>query len=174
MSLKRIDPLLAIARVILIIIQVITGLAAVICTVAVPAIFLFRAQIIAELNAEGVVPDALPVLAGMAGLGAIVLGMVFVVTWLCRRIVNTVGEGDPFVPENATRLARMAWLMLAIQIISLPLSAGAVMLEQMTEGNTIEGDGISLSAILLVIILFVLARVFRKGTEMRADLEGTV
>lgn len=36
------------------------------------------------------------------------------------------------------------------------------------------GGGIDASGILLVILLFILARVFRKGTEMREDLEGTV
>ncbi len=34
--------------------------------------------------------------------------------------------------------------------------------------------GISGNGLLLMLILFILARVFRKGAEMRAELEGTV
>ena len=34
--------------------------------------------------------------------------------------------------------------------------------------------GLDVSGILLVVILFILARVFRHGTTMREELEGTV
>jgi hypothetical protein len=36
------------------------------------------------------------------------------------------------------------------------------------------GGGISFGGFLLALVLFILARVFRKGTEMREELEGTV
>ena len=36
------------------------------------------------------------------------------------------------------------------------------------------GDGFSLTGILMVLILFILARVFKRGAEMREELEGTV
>ena len=37
-----------------------------------------------------------------------------------------------------------------------------------------DSDGLSMGAIILTLVLFVLARVFRTGAEMQDDLEGTV
>jgi Fe-S cluster assembly ATPase SufC len=48
---------------------------------------------------------------------------------------------------------------------------------EVTEGSvTFHGQvgGLDMTGILLVIILFILARVFRHGAAMREDLEGTV
>ncbi|MEL7219331.1 MAG: DUF2975 domain-containing protein, partial [Pseudomonadota bacterium] len=71
-----------------------------------------------------------------------------------------------------------AWLLLAVQLLSIPLAALALTLVEWA--GDIEdvqfsiGDGFDLSGILMVIVLFILARVFRHGTRMREDLEGTV
>ena len=174
MSLKKLDPLLAIARIVLIIMQAVAALGVVLCLLAVPAIFIFRSEVQAELLSEGVPLEAFTALASLIALGGLAAALIFCVARLLARMVGTVSEGDPFVPENATRLSRMAWLMLAIQLLGIPLMALATWLENLT-GDTNPGDnGISLSAILLVLILFILARVFRKGTEMREELEGTV
>jgi hypothetical protein len=40
-------------------------------------------------------------------------------------------------------------------------------------GNDVD-FGLSFGGVLLALVLFILARVFRKGAEMRAELEGTV
>ena len=96
-----------------------------------------------------------------------------------RTIVGTVDEGDPFQPDNAARLARMAWYALGTQLcefVGQPLVAtygkytgGA------THGLGISGgEHVSLAPLGLAITLFILARVFRQGAAMREDLEGTV
>ena len=42
-------------------------------------------------------------------------------------------------------------------------------------GDTFVVDsGFDVNGLLLMLILFILARVFRKGADMRAELEGTV
>lgn len=80
---------------------------------------------------------------------------------------------DPFQIRNADHLGVMAWLALAIQILGsimwlLPLEVVAI-------GSRIKlHDGLSVAGIVLVLLLFVLARIFRHGAEMRSDLEGTV
>ena len=96
-----------------------------------------------------------------------------------RAIIATVGEGDPFAPANAQRLSRMAWLMLGVQVLTWPAALFAAELADWAsqyEDFTLDlsGDGFDLTGILLVIILFILARVFRHGAAMREDLEGTV
>lgn len=175
MSLKKIDPLLAIARIILIVLQALTALATVACVVAIPAIFLFQSQVLSELANEGIAPEAFTALAGILALAGLAVALIFFVARLLARIVATVGEGDPFVPENATRLSRMAWLILAVQLVGIPLTGMAIWLSNLTNDSAeTAGDAFSISALLLVLILFILARVFRKGTEMREELEGTV
>lgn len=90
-------------------------------------------------------------------------------------IVDTVVEGDPFVDSNANRLQRMAFLLLSIQLIYIPTAAFGLIVETAFKGPTSEVDVFwDFTGLLMVITLFVFARVFRHGTEMRSDLEGTI
>ena len=168
------DPLLGIARalvglfiglMILVIVLVCIGVAAVL-TVQ-------RAELAADIAAAGLAP---------AHYWMVVLGLVAVVVMLVLAlrfaselgaIVVSVEEGDPFIAQNAERLARMGWLALSIQAIGLPIGMASAYLHQAVKGSE-AALSISGSGILLVLILFILARVFRKGTEMREELAGTV
>jgi hypothetical protein len=173
------DPLLAAARILLIFFIVVLGFAAAAVAIAAPTIVVFHDRVIAAFVAEGATDAArlfpsLPILMlGIAGLLA--LGVYFLV--LLRRIVASVGEGDPFIPDNATRLSRMGWIALAGQVVSIPLGAAVVWVARIVEDDPkvrVDEFGFSASGILLVLILFILARVFRRGAEMREELEGTV
>ncbi len=88
-------------------------------------------------------------------------------------IVGTVGEGDPFVPANATRLQQIAWWLLGGE--GLHFLAGAAARYASSSGHPLDIDwSFSFTPWIAVLGLFVLARVFEQGTRMRADLEGTV
>jgi hypothetical protein len=91
------------------------------------------------------------------------------------QIIDTVGQGDPFTDANAKRLTRMGWTAIAIQLIAIPAGLLSQWLKPQLAGDTfsVESD-FSFTGIGLALVLFILARVFRKGTEMREDLEGTV
>lgn len=176
---KAKDPLLTIARIVLMFFIVILAIAATALLVALPVMLFNQSALLAELAADGkdVVPGLIPaaafVLVGAAGLLA--LGIYFLL--LLRRIVNSVGEGDPFIPENAQRLSRMGWVAIIGQAAAVPVGIAVVWIAGIAAdaGEDIHADfGFSGSGILLVLILFILARVFRHGTEMREELEGTV
>jgi len=87
------------------------------------------------------------------------------------KIIATVRHGDPFTLANAARLNRMAWLAMSVQVINVV---------QTLMSSYVSRDGfsmdvhMSLTGLVVGLVLFILARVFRKGTEMRADLDGTV
>ena len=173
------DPLLAIARIVLMFFIVVLGIAAAALVIALPVMLFNQAALLAELASDGkdIVPGLIPaaafVLAGAAALMA--LGIYFL--WLLRRIVNSVGEGDPFIPENADRLSRMAWVAIIGQAAAIPIGIAVFWIADIAADSDehIHADfGFSASGVLLVLILFILARVFRKGTEMREELEGTV
>jgi len=87
-------------------------------------------------------------------------------------IIHSVSEGDPFTPANADRLERIGWLLFGTQILALiGMSISAV--EALAEEWNF-GEQFSLEGLLSVILVFILARIFRQGTKMRDDLEGTV
>jgi len=106
------------------------------------------------------------------------LGMVAAYHVLLSRLlamVETVQDGNPFVPGNAARLKAIAWCMLAMQL--LYLSFGVMAAAMGAAGSNIGWDlsliG-SLTGWAAVLLLFVLARVFEEGTRIRSDLEGIV
>ena len=148
--------------------------------IGIPVMLLNQERILAAVSAEGVeVGTELFGALGLmfVGLAAFLALMIWFLV-LLRRIVNTVGEGDPFVPENADRLSRMGWIAVGTQLLAIPMGAMVLWLaEVFKEADDIHVDadmGIDGGAIVLILVLFILARVFRRGAAMREDLEGTV
>lgn len=102
------------------------------------------------------------------------LPMVAAVHILLSRLlemVETVRAGDPFVPENATRLKTIAWCSLVNELLRLVYGVMAATLN--AAGSNIDWK-FSATGWLAVVLLFVLARVFEEGTRMRQDLEAMI
>lgn len=120
--------------------------------------------------------EAEPMMTGLRAVGVFGLVGIPLNDAILRRllaIVVTVRRGEPFVPLNAYRLQAIAWLLLALQVLSLVI--GAIGEGISTPAHPVHLDaGFSPSGWLAVILTFVLARVFAEGTLMREDLEGTV
>jgi hypothetical protein len=125
---------------------------------------------IAGLSRDTIIAAGVPAVAGMAG-GALVLASIFHLT---AKIVETAISGDPFVGQNATRLARIGWLLLAIQIGGWVMQLALAPLMHRIHDNMDWDFDPSPIGILGILLVFVLAQVFRRGSEMRAELEGTV
>jgi hypothetical protein len=107
----------------------------------------------------------------MLGLAAIPLNHVVLKRLLA--IVVTVRAGDPFVAANASRLQAIAWVLLALNLLSIVI--GAIAKTVSTPAHPLHIDaGFSINGWLAVLLTFLLARVFAEGTRMREDLEGTV
>ena len=175
------DPLLLAGKIGTLVAQAAMAIGAVALLIATPALVLFREPIANEIAGEMGDPNAaFPVLtlAGVMLLGLAMVALLFVFFGLLRRIIDTVAEGDPFQARNAGRLSRMGWLMLGVQLLMFPATALGIRLsrfaDEVGEPDVSVGGGFDLTALLLVIILFILARVFRHGAAMRDDLEGTV
>ena len=108
-------------------------------------------------------------------IGLISLGLMYDFTVRLGQVIDTVGKGDPFTLENASRLRRMAWLAIAIQLVGIPATLLSSWLTTQIKDDALQFSAdISLTGFALAIVLFILARVFRKGAEMREELEGTV
>lgn len=185
MTDKPNDILLLAGKVLTILMQCLMGIAAATLILTAPLVVVASDTINAEIAAEfGAAVGPMPV-AGILALFAcafLAVALVFLFFGKLRAIIGSVADGEPFVPENAERLNTMAWLLAALQVVKVVLGAAAVPVAQWASAiksenlhiNTDFSSGFDLTAILMVVVLFILARVFRHGAAMREDLDGTV
>jgi hypothetical protein len=121
-------------------------------------------------------PDADRLVMGLravAVLGLVVVPINHAILKRLLAMVATVRAGDPFVSANAYRLQAIAWLLLALQVLSIII--GAIGRSVSTPAHPVHLDaGFSINGWLAVLLTFVLARVFVEGAMMREDLDGTV
>jgi len=109
----------------------------------------------------------------IAALGILTVPLNLAMLRRLLAMVGTVRVGDPFVAANAYRLNTIAWLLLALQLISFAIALTGKAVS--TPAHPLHLDaGFSPGGWLAVIMTFVLARVFAEGTVMREDLEGTI
>lgn len=104
-------------------------------------------------------------------IGLSYLAVLYALLSRLLEIVETVRVGDPFVPENAVRLKKIAWFLLIMQL--LQLSFGVVAKVAATADAHIYWR-FSISGWVAVVLLFVLARVFEEGTRIRDNLEAMI
>ncbi|MFL0355449.1 DUF2975 domain-containing protein [Erythrobacter sp. GH1-10] len=175
------DPLLLAGKVLTIFMQGVMALAAIVLAIMIPVVIFFENAINTEISAEHAETlSNLPTLplVGLFALSIVAVALVFLFFGKLRAVIGTVGERDPFVPENADRLSVMAWLLLGVQLLMIPIAALGLIVSEWAvriEGTSLKIDaGLDLTGILMVIVLFILARVFKHGAAMREDLEGTV
>jgi hypothetical protein len=175
MTLASRDPLLAFARMMLTLLLGLTIVAGAAALLTIPILLAGRADVGAELVANGIDPAGIPSIALLSALGAGIAALAFFFLKQLRRIVDSVADGDPFVPANADRLKTMGWLALAIQVLMIPATGLLVWFDALPQKPNVHYvDNNSLGGLVLAVLLFVLARVFRVGAAMREELEGTV
>ena len=147
--------------------------------------FLILALLIASLVAEGPVMWALGV-RGKGDNSTLILGMraimvigisavpvTYIILTRLLAIVETVRNGDPFVTENADRLQTIAWAVLGLELMHVVVGIVASRVSTASQPLDIHWS-FSVTRWLVVLLLFVLARVFDQGTRMREELEATV
>jgi len=177
MSLGPNDPLLTAGKIMTVVLMALTGLATAIMVLLIPFIMFNSADFaVAVVDAGGtnvgLVKAATIILLLIA---ATVAAFSFYFFRLLHRLIKTVGIGDPFTLENADRLSKMGWIALGFQIASFPIGALVVFLGEHVPSESLSVDfDFTLTGVLLALVLFILARVFRHGAAMREDLEGTV
>jgi hypothetical protein len=132
--------------------------------------FLLRAL---KLGSPGENPALVMGVRAVAALGIATVPLNLAMLKRLVAMVHTVRAGDPFVAANAYRLNTIAWVLLALQCISLIVWMIGKAVS--TPAHPLHlNAGFSPAGWLAVVMTFVLARVFAEGTLMREDLEGTV
>jgi hypothetical protein len=175
------DPLLTAARWLINFGIAVCGLVIVAIAIGLPVALFNQDRIVAALVSDGKTIVAPELFLGVSTVMLIVAVLLAFAIWfllLLRQIVGTVEAGDPFIHDNADRLSKMGWIAVATQLISIPLAAAVIWIAGMVEDHDShrmdDGVGFDGGGIVLILVLFILARVFRQGARMREDLEGTV
>jgi hypothetical protein len=108
--------------------------------------------------------------------GAIVaLALIHFILRALRRVVASASVGDPFIEANAAELARVAWLLLGVEVIAALIKPMVYLLApDAVRAKVHDIVHISVTGLFAVLLIFVLAQIFRRGTEMRAELAGTI
>ncbi len=121
-------------------------------------------------------PEAARLVMGLraiAVLGLAAIPLNYAVLKRLLAIVGTVRAGVPFVAANASRLKVIAWVLLALNLLSIVI--GAIARTVSTPAHPLDLDaGFSINGWLAVLLTFVLARVFAEGALMREDVEARV
>src|SRR5438093_11089507 len=100
-------------------------------------------------------------LRAIAVLGLAAIPLNYAVLKRLLAIVETVRAGYPFVAANAHRLQAIAWVLLALNLLSIVI--GAIALTVSTKAYPVHMAGFSISGWLAVLLTFVLGRVFAEG-----------
>lgn len=108
--------------------------------------------------------------AGAAAFSAYTMVVLVIVDRL-RRIFSTLTAGDPFHPENVRRLRVIGAMLAALELGRYPVAAVTALVAP-------HQDRVSLSpsptAWFAVLVVFVLAEVFREGARLRREAELTI
>lgn len=89
-----------------------------------------------------------------------------------RAILRTVELGDPFAHANAARLRTIGWMLLVVQFADLGYGVVTVIAQRLHIDFL--GWQPGFTGWIAVLIAFVLAQVFERGSIMQTDLDGTV
>ena len=117
-----------------------------------------------------------PLIPAVVAAGALYLGgLVFIVGRL-RRVFLTLTQGDPFRPENVHRLRLIGFALGGLELLSYLVRSAVVMWNP--AGGAMEfrrvGEDFNLTIWFAVLVVLVLAEVFREGARLRREAELTI
>jgi len=109
-------------------------------------------------------------IGGLLAAALYMIGVLLIVDRL-RRIFQTLTAGDPFHPDNVRRLRVIGLALAGLELGRYGVWLGSAWL--LTAKNKIEPN-LNLTAWFSVLVVFVLAEVFREGARLRREAELTI
>jgi len=150
-------------------------------TIAITAVLLlsFRPELLGghvwvdTLHVEG--PWLGPVAAAAILVGALYIAGAIIIVGRLRRIFRTLIAGDPFHPENVRRLRVIGLTLAVLELGRYATAALAHVLAHLLHTARIQFDGgINLTTWFAVLVIVVLAEVFKEGARLRGEAELTI
>jgi hypothetical protein len=123
-----------------------------------------------------VTADEIGRMALAAFVGAIAaLTLIQLILRALRRVVESARVGDPFIEDNAAELVHVAWLLLGVEVIGTLIKPVVYLLApDAVRAKVHDIVHISVTGLFAILLIFVLAQIFRRGSAMRAELAGTI
>jgi hypothetical protein len=112
-----------------------------------------------------------PVAAGYLLAAQLYLVGAIVIVGRLRRIFQTLVAGDPFHPDNVRRLRVIGG---ALAVLEVGRYLAAALSHLILHGRLHIGGGVSLTTWFAVLVIVVLAEVFREGARLRGEAELTI
>jgi hypothetical protein len=109
----------------------------------------------------------------------VTIAVVMFITWLLKKVFSDLSKNQPFSIENATRIK---WIAFTVMFLSL-FDVVEAFLSRLYTGSTITITGARLywydysfdfKTFLLGFLLLIIADVFKRGAEYKADSESFV
>jgi Protein of unknown function (DUF2975) len=131
---------------------------------------------IAQATGVRMTADEIARIALTAHLSAIAaLVLIQLILRALRRVITSARVGDPFIEANAAELVRVAWLLLGVEVLDTLIKPMVYLLAPVAvRAKMHDLIHISMIGLFTVLLIFVLAQIFRRGSEMRAELAGTI
>jgi hypothetical protein len=119
--------------------------------------------------------------AFVAGSAVALMVLMAVVLWVIgqlRAVCRTLTAGRPFVPANATRIRRIAWVVLAGEVLraGLEFSGNRYVMQHFSAEGLEFNARLHVDFFVLVygLVILVIAEVFRLGSRLDEDQSLTV
>ncbi|HEY8573486.1 DUF2975 domain-containing protein [Phenylobacterium sp.] len=150
------------------------GLAAIALMALAALLFSFNPDLLGRVvidSEEIEIGSRWPVVTGGLLAGAVYIAGVLVIVGCLRRIFVTLTAGDPFHPDNVRRLRLIGVMLAALECGRyLVRAASAWLVPDIERVNA----NFSPTAWFSVLVVFVLAEVFREGARLRREAELTI
>jgi hypothetical protein len=148
------------------------GVALVLLLALAAVLFVFNPGLLegVRLSEGGQLTQQAPmVVGGLLVAGAYMSGVLVIVGAL-RRIFTTLTAGDPFHPDNVGRLRLIGLMLAALEVGRYAVWGVSAWLPWVRDVK----PNFSLTAWFSVLVVFVLAEVFREGARLRREAELTI
>ncbi len=126
-----------------------------------------------DVLAQGTAPLAgrTPLISGLLLLVAAYFGALIVIINRLRRVFETLIQGDPFRSQNVARLRLIGLGLIALEGLGYLVRLAA---SYALTSRAHHDVPINLTAWFAILVVFVLAEVFREGARLRDEAELTI
>jgi hypothetical protein len=148
------------------------GLGAVALALLAALLFSFNPDLFPDVLSSNaaVVASRGPLFAGVLLMFGLSIGGVLVIVHSLRQIFVTLTAGDPFHPTNVRRLRLIGLMLAALEVGRYCVWALSSYLPWVKDVK----PNFNLTAWFSVLVVFVLAEVFREGARLRREAELTI
>ena len=147
------------------------GIGAVALIVLAAVFFGFNPALLQGVPERASLASGWPAMTGGLVAAALYMAGVLVIVGCLRRIFATLTAGDPFHPDNVRRLRLIGVMLAALELGRYAVwGAGAWLVPAAAQ----QAPSLSLTAWFSVLVVFVLAEVFREGARLRREAELTI